>query len=375
VQALSSGTLRYTRDIISGLSKLGVRLVVASLDTDYGLQGVKKSHRLGSRLEWLGQRLAGRLILEFIHLPVVLPRLVRVVVGERIDVLYAQNMDETAFISCLVGAITRRQVILFVHDLTDRELYVYDRGFRASVVPFLYSLARWRHKIVGLFSTHIFVASRFIQSEIGVHSRRPVIVIPHGVVTRSGRSPEKGRSGPLGIVCIGKLERKKRFEVPISAIALLSDVDVRLTIVGSGPGREELLDVSRSLGVANRVNLAGFLDDEALQNALRESDLGVVSSLWEGFGYAALEMMGSGLPVIASNAGALPEVVVQGLNGYLFERDDYVQLASIIRRLCTDRNELERLRRGAIETAMKFSLERMVDATYRNIRKILESGA
>lgn len=375
LQALSSGTLRYTRDIVSGLSKLGVRPVVDSLDSDYGLQGAQASHILGLRLEWLGQRLGGRMLLEFVRLSLVLPRLVCVVVREHVDVLYAQNMDESALISCLAGAMTHRPVVLFVHDLTDRELYVYDRGFRASIIPILYSMARMRHKIVSLFSPHIFVASHFIKREVDAHARRPIVVIPHGVVARLGWIPKEGRSGPINIVCIGKLERKKGFEVPIKALALLSDVDLRLTIVGSGPRRQALLNLSRSLGVANRVNLTGFLDDEALQNVLKNSDLGVVASLWEGFGYAALEMMASGLPVLASNRGALPEVVIPGLNGFLFELDDCAQLAGMIRHLCSERMELERLRRGAIETAQKFNLERMIEETYSNVRRILERGA
>lgn len=374
LQALSSGTLRYTRDIVSGLSKRGVRLVVDSLDSDYGLQGAQSSHILGLRLEWLGQRLMGRLILEFVRLPVVLPRLVRVVVRERVDVLYAQNMDESALISCIAGAITHKPVILFVHDLTDRELYVYDRGFPTSLIPVLYSLARTRHRIVALFSPHIFVASRFIQRGIEEHARKPIVVIPHGVAARLMRAATEGRSGPINLVCIGKLERKKRFEVPLKALALLSEVDVRLTIVGSGPRRQPLLNLAQSLGVANRVNLAGFLDDEALQRVLKNSDIGIVSSLWEGFGYAALEMMGGGLPVLASNSGALPEVIVPGLNGYVFEPDNVAQLAGLIRHLCAERSELERLRCGALETAQKFNLERMVAETYSNVRRILEGG-
>lgn len=375
LEALSTGTLRYARDIVFGLSKRGVRPVVVSFDREYNLIGARSTHRLDLRLEGLGQRLVGRLILEFIRALVVLPRLVNVIVRENVDVLYAQNMDASALVSCMAGAITHRPVILFVHDLTDRELYVYERGFPGPAIPLLYSLARIRHEIVALFAPHIFVASRFIQREIEPLSARPIMVIPHGVATMPASDRSGGQSGTISLLCVGKLESKKRFEVPIKALALLGGIEVRLTIVGSGPRRQALLNLSQSLGVADRVKLTGFLDDKALQDVLGSSDIGVVPSLWEGFGYTALEMMRSGLPVLASNQGALPELVVPGLNGEVFDLDDSKQLADMIRRLCADRPELERLRRGAIETALKFNLERMIEETYSNVRSVLEPEA
>jgi glycosyltransferase involved in cell wall biosynthesis len=370
LQALSSGTLKYARDLTSGLSSEGVRIVAASLDSDYRLEGSSESYFAGLQGRRPASHLVARIVMEVARLPLALSWLVRIVIRERIDALYTQNMDESALLCCLAGLLTRRPVILFVQDITEKELYVYDRGFSRYSIPFLYAVARIRHTIVSRFSPSILVASRFIQNEIRAYSRRPIVVIPHGIATPSPQRP-KVRSGGVNLVCIGKVERKKRFDVPIRALTLLRDLDVRLTIVGEGPLRPNCIELARNLGVAERVHLPGFLDDTGLREVLQGANLGVAPSMWEGFGYMTLEMMAYGLPVLASNAGAFPEVVRKGYNGFLFAPGDFENLASRIRGLYADPDLLDILAAGAAETAREFSLAKMKLKTKAAIEEIV----
>lgn len=96
---------------------------------------------------------------------------------------------------------------------------------------------------------------------------------------------------------------------------------------------------------------------------MAKADILVISSLWEGFGYVALEAMAAGVPVIASNAGSLPETVKDGVNGYLFPVGDYTRLAEIIRSLSGNQFVLGRLKNGATTTADDYSIDRMVRET------------
>jgi glycosyltransferase involved in cell wall biosynthesis len=301
--------------------------------------------------------------------------MVRIIVGERPDVLYTQNMDEGAFLCCVAGFLTHRPVILFVQDLTERELYVYERGFSRLVIPFLYSFSKIRHNIVSKFSPHLFVASEFIRREVGDYSRNEIRVIPHGVVPPKSIPLRSEAKPSLRLACIGKLETKKRFEVPILALNLIRDLEVSLTVIGDGPKRGDLQNLVRDLALSDRVHFAGFLDDQSVRTVLERADLGVVPSLWEGFGYATIEMMAYGLPVLGSSGGALPEVIKPGYNGYVFGVDDYHELARLIRNVSVDLDILPRLQEGALETAKKFSLGAMMSSTESAIRQVVSASS
>jgi glycosyltransferase involved in cell wall biosynthesis len=372
-QALSSGTLKYARDLVSGLSKTGFAVTAISLDSDYGMVAAR-NRILRLPISPSARGALGRVLVEILRLPFFLPKMVRIIVRERVDILYTQNMDEGAFLCCLAGLLTRTPVILFVQDLTERELYVYERGFPRRVIPILYAFSKIRHKIVSKFSPHLFVASDFIGREIAEYSRDQIRVIPHGVTPPKSLPRRKEARPTFKLVCIGKLETKKRFEVPIRALGEIRNLDVRLTVIGDGPRREYLDRLVRDLGLAGRVDFTGFLSDESVRAELERGDLGVVPSLWEGFGYATVEMMAYGLPVLGSNGGALPEVIKPGYNGYIFGVDNYRELGELIRKVCADPDILPRLQRGALETAQKFNLETMISSTGSAIREVLRAA-
>ena len=86
-------------------------------------------------------------------------------------------------------------------------------------------------------------------------------------------------------------------------------------MVGDGPDRPEAADEAEALGIADRVLFLGKQDSVA--ELLACADLFLLPSALESFGLAALEAMASGVPVVASRAGGLPEVVEDGVNGYL----------------------------------------------------------
>jgi glycosyltransferase involved in cell wall biosynthesis len=373
LQNLSSGTLKYAKDLVEGLSKLGINSVAITLDSvNYQIRPARNNYLIRTPFQFIGWKPFGRLLLEIIRLPIAILKLIQITITEKITVLYTQNMDEGALLCCLVGFILRKPVVLFVQDLTDRELYVYARGFPKSMLTFFFALARVRHHIVSFFGPNIFVASNFIRANLEKYERKQIVVIPHGIDERVDVLKERSESEVFHLICIGKLELKKRFDISIKALSLLKDLNVHLMIIGEGPLRIRLLELAKSLGVEERVSLFGYLDESTLNQKIALADLGIVPSLWEGFGYVTLEMMRAGLPVLASDAGALPEIVKPGINGYLFKVNDYNELARIIRTLYNDHNRVEYLASGALDTARRFTIENMINITYSQLLNIVD---
>jgi glycosyltransferase involved in cell wall biosynthesis len=159
------------------------------------------------------------------------------------------------------------------------------------------------------------------------------------------------------LLAVARLTRQKGIDVAIRALPDLPD-DTVLVVLGDGPERAALLRLARELGLVQRVFLLGRVPDVGAW--LGRATLLVHPARWEGFGLAVLEAMLSGLPVVATNVSALPELVVDGESGVLVPPDDAVALAhGIVRAL--DRPQLGA---GGLERARsEFSVRRMADRT------------
>jgi N-acetyl-alpha-D-glucosaminyl L-malate synthase BshA len=111
-------------------------------------------------------------------------------------------------------------------------------------------------------------------------------------------------------------------------------LDARLIMVGDGPDAGLAMQLARELGVADWVTFTGVVDGVA--QLLQAANLLVLPSQTESFGLVALEAMASGVPVIASDVGGLPEVVEHGVTGYLAPVGDVKQMAEYALRILSD---------------------------------------
>jgi L-malate glycosyltransferase len=111
-------------------------------------------------------------------------------------------------------------------------------------------------------------------------------------------------------------------------------VDARLILVGDGPDAGRAQQLADDLGVADRVTFTGVLDGVA--DLLRAADLLLLPSQTESFGLVALEAMASGVPVIASDVGGLPEVVEHGVSGFLAPMGDVDKMAEYAIQILSD---------------------------------------
>ena len=136
-------------------------------------------------------------------------------------------------------------------------------------------------------------------------------------------------------------------------------IPARLLMVGDGPERSRAEAFCREHGLCDRVTFFGHLPN--LETVLRGCDLFLLPSESESFGMAALEAMASEVPVIATNTGGLPEVVVDGEAGYLLPVGDVEGMAGRALEILSDRARRRKMGERAREIAIeRFSAERVI---------------
>ena len=143
--------------------------------------------------------------------------------------------------------------------------------------------------------------------------------------------------------------------------------DVSLTLVGDGPLRGALEERARELGISERVRFAGRRTDTAA--FYRDCDLFVLLSDYEGMPMSIIEAMASGLPVVATRAGGVAELVDDGVNGALVNprsAQAAQEIAAAVARIWEDPERYSRLSRAALTTAKDYSARAMMEA-YRDL--------
>ena len=181
-------------------------------------------------------------------------------------------------------------------------------------------------------------------------------VVPNVVDTELFRLDGRRPEATPRLVAVGLLYEAKGYEYLLEAVARL-ERDVRLEIVGDGPQRAELVALAARLGLDGRVVFRGLLQKPDVAATLREADAFVLTSRYDNNPCAVLEALASGLPVVATAVGGVPELIDES-NGVLARPQDPASIAQGIEKLL---GRLDGYDRRAISRAARerFGRERI----------------
>jgi glycosyltransferase involved in cell wall biosynthesis len=196
-------------------------------------------------------------------------------------------------------------------------------------------------------------------------SEQKIVVTPNGVdpiFRPNGSTPDV----PPYALFVGGIQPRKDPLTAIEALALV-DGDLRLVIVGDEKrGGDEVRSAVRRLGLESRVELIGYVEHESLASLYRGAACLVFPSRYEGFGLPVLEAMASGTPVVATTAGAVPEVA--GDAAILVAPGDPAALADGVREALVKR---EQLVAAGLERARQFTWAETAGRTLAVYRELL----
>jgi glycosyltransferase involved in cell wall biosynthesis len=162
------------------------------------------------------------------------------------------------------------------------------------------------------------------------------------------------------VIFVGRVAGEKHLDVLLKAIQLLpADLDTKLDIVGGGDQLKNLQAMANQLGIGDRVTFTGYVTEEEKQRLYTRATVFAMPSIAELQSIATMEAMASGLPVVAANAMALPHLVHDGENGFLFapgdERDLAAKLEHVLR---LPHDELDAMKRESLSIVEAHDIQR-----------------
>ena len=179
----------------------------------------------------------------------------------------------------------------------------------------------------------ILVLTENMRIKLNTIYNTKIYVVPNGIDVEKYNEVTKNTDNETGrknILFVGSLYPVKGVHYLIMAMKLVHDKmpDAKLILVGDGEERERLAALSIQLGVQKNVQFVGKVPHEKVQTFMQRADIFVLPSLSEGFPNVILEAMASGLPIIASRVGGIPDIITNDINGYLVEVKDINDIAN-----------------------------------------------
>ena len=210
-----------------------------------------------------------------------------------------------------------------------------------------------------------------------------VAVVPYGVDGKFTPRPPRqdlvdrwGLRGRPVVMFFGGLKPRKNLETMLDVWTAVAPAhpDARLVVAGGGALLEELRRRAERLGLAGSVVFTGYVPEADKADYFNLADVFFFPSAMEGFGLAVGEAMSSGLPVIASDRGSIPELLVDGEGGFVSDPGDTERFAERLRLLLGDaalRRKLGQANAARIE--QRFRWDRCVEGTRRVYEATLET--
>jgi len=164
------------------------------------------------------------------------------------------------------------------------------------------------------------------------------------------------------LLYVGRLDKEKRVDIILRALSdILRVTSVHLVLAGIGKEKQKLEELTEKLGIQKAVTFTGFVPDKDLQNIYRIADLFVMAGIAELQSIVTMEAMASGLPVVAVNAMALPELVHDGENGYLFSDGDSQMLAEKVIAILSNQTMREQMSKKSLEIIKDHDINKIIE--------------
>jgi len=257
---------------------------------------------------------------------------------------------------------------LFCKMFTRTPYIIWGRGLRfAEGFTFLEKLMA---KIILAKASAIIAQTKYMKNQVEKICSKDITILPNGVdVTRFMRiSPGEVRQElSIGEKCktvlfIGNLRPIKGVEYLIEAMTKVAQnyPESRLVVVGVDFQDGKLQELAQEKNLQERIIFTGSIPPHEIPEYMVAADIFVLPSLSEGFPNVLLEAMAAGLPIVATRAGGIPEIVTDGENGFLVEPRNSQQLADKIMLLLQDENVRKHLSSNNIKKAEQYNWSEIV---------------
>jgi glycosyltransferase involved in cell wall biosynthesis len=310
------------------------------------------------------------------QLPTIQPaRILKIINEFEPDMIHFHDPSKTAW-TALGIARTKKIPLLYTNHLIPEYVNSYLR--RLIKMPIKRTPIKAVEKVVGKYISlfcnrcdYLTTPTHFVKKYLvdsGVKTE--VEVISNGIDLSKFKFAKKKTNKIPKLLYFGRLGKDKSLDVLLRGANKI-EVPFRLIIAGDGEDKEKLLRIYKELHLEKKVTFTGFVEEGKVEQLFSNSDIFVIASTVECQSIVTMQAIAYGLPVIAANAAALPELVRDNVNGFVFKPGDYNDFAAKATELLTNK----RLRNKFAKAGQKIVKEHAVKKTFDKYENVYLSLA
>ena len=356
-----NGAARFTERLAGGLVRNGnnVHVLAPAFDKNWGTSiethdGVQMTvHRLRSH------KLIVHKTLRFVWAPTIKKKIDRILDEFQPDAIHSQSHVVLGRVLARSGRERGINLIATNHLMPENMLrYIpLPKFFEKRIVKML-----WKDsgRVLAKFdqvTTPTRRAAQLLENASGIEN---VLAISCGIDATKFANATPTSNKPFRVLFLGRLDWEKHIHNLLRAVAKLPpEIDFHVEIAGDGNQRKYLGELAQELKIAGRVTFSGHITEAELPIAYERATVFAMPSIAELQSIATMEAMASGRPIVAANAMALPHLVHDGDNGYLFEPDDVDDFSSALLKIATaNQKELDRLSENSLHLIQSHDIKR-----------------
>ncbi len=275
----------------------------------------------------------------------------------KFDIIHSHGLIPDAFVATKISKLFNKPIVNHIHDTYFDEIY-----------------KKNKIKVDEIFehSKRIIPVSHFQANIILKYYNRyfeKIEVVYNGVDTEKFKYNVQNIeiNNPLNkFIFVGVIDHRKGIDLLIESFNILKDLSITLDIYGKGKQIQEYQKQIDLYSLNEKIKFKGEIDNNLLGSELSAHSFFIFPSRYETFGIVLIEAMACGLPVIASNITAIPEIVQNEEIGILFESENYLSLSEAIKKAINKKWNKKYIREQAERFSMKVSVDN-IDKIYNNI--------
>lgn len=333
------GAETMCENLTYALKKQGHEVVVVSLYAERTPIS-ERMERSGVRILYLDKKLG-------LDISMV-PKLMKIMKKERPDAVHT-HLDVIKYAVAAAKLSGIRKCVHTVHNVAEKEA----EGRLQKIINKTYFKLGW--------STPVALSPEVQNSILDFYGleRQSVPVVYNGI-DLSRCQPKESYAGNTQLLHIGRFNEQKNHQGLLQAFQRIGKAypDCRLTLLGDGELRERVEVYAKELGIFEKVSFLGSQSN--VYPYLQNADVFLLPSKYEGMPMTIIEAMGTGLPVVASAVGGVPDMLTDGESGILVPCDPDA-VCQAVSRLLADEDLRETLGRKAKEESIRFSADYMAE--------------
>lgn len=288
--------------------------------------------------------------------PIIKRKIEKFLIEKKVDVVILNSPKELKTVGIVAHKIGVNKII-------------YRRGSSIPIKNTFSNRYIFKHFISDIIANSEGTKRTILQNNSNLFPIDKIHLIYNGIDLTKIKIQEKKQNKKMIIGAMGRLEKEKNFFalIEIAKILQKQNIDFCINIAGIGSLEEELKNQAIEIGVADKINFIGFIDN--ISDFFSNIDVFVSTSLWEGFAYVVLEALAHSKPVVSFDSEGPAEIIKNDYCGYIIKDRSNEAFANKIISFYEDNSKLAEFSNNAIIISKKFD----INNTFYTLEKLINS--